>query len=73
MAKSLAKFGIDGDMFYLLWGDNLQAGHSFFARTIGEIRKYHLKYTNRQFLIGNDMIDVLAGDDKTPEDFYGWM
>lgn len=63
-----ATFGIDGNKFYLLWGDDLQTGHAFFARSLGEIRDYHLKYAKYPLNTGNHMIDILAGDDKTPED-----
>ncbi len=70
---NLGVFGIDGNMFYLLWGDNLQSGHSYFARTIGEIRSYHQKCAGRPLLTGNNMVDILASDDKTPEDMPGFV
>ncbi len=69
MSKSTGTFGIDGDKFYLLWGDNLQTGHSFFADTIGEIRDYHLKYANRPLKTGNNIIDVLMHKDKTAKEY----
>lgn len=60
--------GVDGDKWYILWGENLQDGHSYFARTIGEIRDYHKLRTDLPLNVGNNWIDTLIGNDKTPAD-----
>lgn len=61
--------GIDGNQWYLLWGDNLQTSDSYFARTIGEIRAFHKEHCGRELATGNKWVDFLAHSGVTPEQY----
>jgi hypothetical protein len=41
-------FGIDGNMFYLMSGDDLMMGQNFFARTLGEMRQHVADTSDRR-------------------------
>lgn len=62
-------FGIDGNMWYILWGNNLQEGTPIFKRTLGEIRQAHEDISGKVLSTGNRYIDKLAGADITPEKY----
>lgn len=62
-------FGIDGNMWYLLWGENIQEGTAIFKRTLGEIRSAHQDICDRPLDTGNRYIDVLAAPPTTPEQY----
>lgn len=54
--------GIDGDQWYILFGDNLQKGHAYFAKTFGEIRKLVEAETGRELGKFNNILDGMTAE-----------